>query len=57
MGVQKRHKIYLRAHAPHPSKAPWTPSNASKWPNSVLIFDTETRTGATQKLNFGCFHR
>ena len=56
-GVQKRHKIYLRAHAPHPSNDPRSPSHAAKWPDSVLIFDTETRIDATQKLNFGCFRR
>jgi len=57
VGVQERQKIFVRAHAPYPSKDPWTPSNAPKWPNSVLIFDTETKTDPTQKLNFGCFRR
>jgi hypothetical protein len=55
--VQERHKIFVRAHAPHPSKDPWSPSDAAKWPNSVLIFDTETRIDPAQKLTFGCFRR
>ena len=55
--MQERQKLFVRAHAPYPSKDPWTPSNASKWPNSVLVFDTETRIDSTQKLNFGCFRR
>ncbi len=56
-GVQDRHKIFVRAHAPHPSKDPWSSSDAAKWPNSVLIFDTETKIDPTQELTFGCFRR
>jgi hypothetical protein len=55
--VQDRHKIFVRAHAPHASKDPWSQSDALNWPNSVLIFDTETRIDAAQKLTFGCFRR
>jgi DNA polymerase elongation subunit (family B) len=55
--VQDRHKIFVRAHAPHRSKDPWSPSHAAKWPSSVLIFDTETKIDPTQKLTFGCFRR
>ncbi len=55
--MQERHKIFVRAHAPYPSKDPWSPSNAAKWPNSVLIFDTETKIDPAQKLTFGCFRR
>jgi hypothetical protein len=57
MGVQERHEIYVRAHVPHTSKDPWGQSLAAKWPNSVLIFDTETEIDPAQKLTFGCFRR
>jgi hypothetical protein len=55
--VQERHDIFVRAHAPLPSKDPWRRSNIAAWPNSVLIFDTETTTDPTQTLTFGCFRR
>ena len=56
-GVQERHKIFVRAHSSHISSDPWNQSQAAKWPNSALIFDTETRIDPTQKLTFGCFRR
>jgi hypothetical protein len=55
--VQESHKIFVRAHAPYPKKDSLSPSNAAKWPNSALIFDTETKIDPTQKLTFGCFRQ
>jgi hypothetical protein len=55
MGVQERHDIFVRAHAPLPSKEPWRRSNIATWPQSALIFDTETTTDPTQTLTFGSF--
>jgi len=55
--VQERHDVFVRAHAPLPSKRPWRGFPCAKWPNAALVFDTETKTDPTQKLNFGCFRR
>ena len=55
--MQERHDIFVRAHAPLPSKRPWRGFPCAKWPNAALVFDTETKTDPTQKLNFGCFRR
>ncbi len=30
-------------------------TSSSRWPEAVLIFDTETTTDATQRLTFGCY--
>jgi hypothetical protein len=53
--VQERHDIFVRAHAPLPSKKLWRGFQCAKWPSSALIFDTETKIGPTQKLTLGCF--
>jgi hypothetical protein len=55
--VPERHDIFVRAHAPAPSKDPWQHPNIVTWPRSVLIFDTETTTDPKQALNFGSFRR
>jgi hypothetical protein len=55
--VQERHDIFVRAHAPAPSKDPWQRPDVAKWPHSVLIFDTETTIDPTQVLTFGSFRR
>jgi hypothetical protein len=55
-GSQERHDIFVRAHAPLPSKkSSWSGVCRRKWPDSALIFDTETRIDPRQKLAFGCF--
>ena len=56
-GVQERHDIFVRAHAPLPSKKPWRGFRCARWPSAVLIFDTETKVDPTQRLTFGCFRR
>lgn len=53
--MQESHEIFVRAHAPLPSKKSWRGSPCAKWPRSALIFDTESKTDPTQKLTFGCF--
>jgi hypothetical protein len=55
--VQERHPIFVRAHAPLPSKKPWRGFRCAKWPDSALVFDTETKIDPTQKLTLGCFRR
>lgn len=49
--------IFVRAHAPSASKNQWRGLPCETWPTFALIFDTETKTDPTQKLNFGCFRR
>jgi hypothetical protein len=53
-GVQEPQDIYVRAHAPLPSKPPWQ-RKVRKWPQFALIFDTETTLDPAQKLTFGCY--
>ena len=55
--MHERHDVFVRAHAPLPSKKPWRGFHCTKWPSSALIFDTETKIDPTQKLTFGCFRR
>jgi hypothetical protein len=55
--VPERHDIFVRAHAPLPSKGNWPRRLPEKWPDFALIFDTETTLDPTQKLTFGCFRR
>ena len=55
--MQECHPIFVRAHAPLPSKKPWRGFRCAKWPDSALIFDTETKIDPTQELTFGCFRR
>jgi hypothetical protein len=56
-GTQERRDIFVRAHAPLPSKKWWLPFHRKKWPERALVFDTETRIDPAQKLTFGCFRR
>jgi hypothetical protein len=56
-GVQEPHDIYVRAHAPLPSKKSRQRRIPAKWPKFSLIFDTETTLDPTQRLTFGCFRR
>lgn len=55
--MHERHDVFVRAHAPLPSKKPWHGFRCTKWPSSALIFDTETKLDPTQKLTIGCFRR
>src|SRR5713101_5045952 len=57
MGVPERHDIFVRAHAPLPSKKKRWRKRSAIWPEFALIFDTETTLDSTQKLTFGCFRR
>src|SRR5712692_9529473 len=51
------HDIFVRAHTVVPQKGwPQRPSPA-KWPEDVLVFDTETTVDTVQKLNFGAYQR
>lgn len=53
--MPERHDIFVRAHAPVPSKKQWRGFRCETWPKAALVFDAETKTDPTQKLNFGCF--
>ena len=55
--MQEPQDIFVRAHAPLPSKKTWQRKVPAKWPKFALIFDTETTVDPTQKLNFGCYRR
>jgi len=55
--VQERHDIFVRAHAPLPSKKKQWRKRSAIWPEYALIFDTETTLDPTQKLTLGCFRR
>jgi hypothetical protein len=58
--MTNRRDIYLRAHtAKHTEKGGGQPQRTAaslpKWPDRVLIFDTETRTDVHQDLMFGVY--
>ena len=55
--MQERHDIFVRAHAPLPSKKPWRGFHRKKWPDFALVFDTETTIDPAQRLTLGCFRR
>ena len=55
--MQERHDIFVRAHAPLPSKKKQWRKRSAIWPEYALIFDTETTLDPTQKLTLGCFRR
>ena len=55
--MPERHDIFVRAHAPLPSKKKWRRKRSAIWPEFALVFDTETTLDPTQKLTFGCFRR
>jgi hypothetical protein len=57
VGVQERHDIFVRAHAPHPSNRQGPRRAPTSWPQYALVFDTETTLDPAQTLNFGCFRR
>src|SRR5215469_17220398 len=60
MTMSERRDIYFRAHTakytdnPHEKRKPGDVS-VPKWPERVLIFDTETRTDVHQHLMFGFY--
>jgi hypothetical protein len=56
MGVQERHDIFVRAHAPT-SRHEWHPRRPEKWPEFALVFDTESTVDPKQKLTLGCYRR
>jgi hypothetical protein len=53
----ERHDVYVRAHTPVRPKKEWDRKWSEKWPRYCLIWDTETRVDAKQKLTFGCYRR
>jgi len=57
MNQVERHDVYVRAHTPVKPKKGWDRKRSHKWPRYCLIFDTETRVDAKQKLTFGCYRR
>lgn len=54
--MQERHQIFVRAHAPIHRKDPYQRS-CPKWPQSAIVFDTETTLDAVQSLTVGCYRR
>src|SRR5882724_3056416 len=57
MNQVERHDVYVRAHTPVKPKKGWDRKRSHKWPRYCLIFDTETRVDAKQKITFGCYRR
>src|SRR5437660_8596320 len=58
--MSERHEIYLRAHTAKHSEKPREKRDRNevsvpRWPERVLIFDTETRTDVHQQLMFGFY--
>lgn len=51
------HEIFVRAHTVVPEKQKSDRPLPAKWPDEVLIFDTETTIDTAQKLNFGFYRR
>lgn len=49
------HDIFIRAHTVTPEKQASKPLQLGKWPENILVFDTETTIDAQQKLNFGVY--
>ena len=60
MAMREHRDIYLRAHTVQHAEEPRRKRerkkvSAPKWPQRVLIFDTETRTDVHQQLMFGIY--
>jgi len=51
------HEIFVRAHTVVPEKGRPDRPSPKKWPDDVLIFDTETTIDTAQKLNVGVYRR
>lgn len=51
------HEIFVRAHTVIPKKGKWEQPAPPKWPDYVLVIDTETTVDTRQKLNFGAYRR
>jgi len=51
------HDIFVRAHTVVPEKKSRGRASPPKWPEEVLVFDTETTVDASQKLTFGAYRR
>jgi hypothetical protein len=51
------HDIFVRAHTTAPVKEPGNWPTPKKWPDEVLVFDTETTIDTAQELNFGAYRR
>jgi hypothetical protein len=47
--------ISLRAHTVGPTKPPREPEEVAKWPDRILVFDTETTIDTRQNLTFGVY--
>jgi hypothetical protein len=51
------HDIFVRAHTVVPEKKPPQRPAPAKWPDEVLVFDTETTLDTIQRLTFGAYRR
>jgi hypothetical protein len=52
------HDVFLRAHTIAPRKTttrPWQGITVRKWPDGILVFDTETTIDTDQELTFGAY--
>ncbi len=51
------HDIFTRAHTVIPEKKRPERQPPAKWPDDMLVIDTETTVDTAQKLNFGVYRR
>ncbi len=47
--------IFVRAHTVAPGKPSQKPPSSPKWPERILVFDTETSIDTRQELTFGVY--
>ncbi len=55
--MSELYEIFVRAHTVVPPKKPGQTKQVQKWPERVLVFDTETTVDTSQKLTFGVYRR
>src|SRR5438874_4395165 len=53
--ITELHEIFVRAHTLIRQKNPPPGVPSAKWPEKVLVFDTETSIDIKQKLNLGTY--
>jgi hypothetical protein len=55
--MSESHEIFVRAHTVVSQKERQSRPSPAKWPDEVLVIDSETTINAVQKLNFGVYRR
>ncbi len=55
--VPEVREIFVRAHTVVANKEPRERPSPPKWPDEVIVLDTESTRDTAQKLNFGAYRR